>query len=172
MRKIKILIYLFIIIFLGCEEDDLTEIKYNGTGGMSCLVNGKVINNIPEGTYCEFKFLKNGILTLQLGFTDDKNYTDYTFEFISLRAYNIDYDQLEGATFELADKNSIESYGVYEINSTVFRTNSTNNGELKILYYDNNKNIIGGTFWFDAENHGDHVRIRDGRFDLPIKNPK
>ena len=169
MNAVKILLFALTIFFYSCEEEDLTEIKYNGTGGMSCLVNGKVINNISKKTFCEFVLLNNGIQALQLGFSDD-DISDYTFEFIDLQAYDIDTDHLEGANFVLGDKDKTESFGEYQFSSIIYKTNSTYTGELKVVYYDRAKSTIGGTFWFDAVNNGERVKIRDGRFDIPVKN--
>jgi hypothetical protein len=168
---LKILLFVFTLLFYSCEEDELTELKYDGTGGMSCLVDGKVINSSAKETLCEFKVLRNGSLTLQLGFFDD-DINDYSIEFIELRANDIDADKLEGAIFLLADKNKEESYGVYQFSSIIYKTNSTYTGELNVLYYDRAKRIIGGTFWFDGVNNGERAKIRDGRFDIPVKNPQ
>lgn len=168
MNAFKILLFVLSVLLYSCEDDELTELKYNGTGGMSCLVDGKVLNNISKETYCEFQVLGNGTLTLQLGFFDD-NMNDYTFESVQLLVYNVDADKLEGAIFLLADKNKEESYGVYQLSSTHYKTNSTYTGELNLLYYDRSKSIIGGTFWFDGVNNGERAKIRDGRFDIPEK---
>ncbi|MEL4456472.1 hypothetical protein [Lutimonas vermicola] len=169
MNAIKILLFALPVLFYGCEEDDLTEIKFNGTGGMSCLVDGKVMNNVSKNTFCEFVLLNDGIQALKLGFSDD-DINNYTFEFIDLQAYAIDTDNLEGVVFLMGGKETSESYGVYQFGSSKYKTNSMHTGELKVLYFDRVKNVIGGTFWFDAVNNGERVNIRDGRFDIPVKN--
>ena len=40
MKKILILV---LILNFACSNDDITEIQNNGTGGVSCLVNGQVL---------------------------------------------------------------------------------------------------------------------------------
>ncbi|MNE11984.1 hypothetical protein D3C80_1047640 [compost metagenome] len=48
-----------------------------------------------------------------------------------------------------------------------YSTNSTVTGELKIIKMDKEKQIVSGTFWFDAiSSEGEKVEIRDGRFDM------
>ena len=48
-----------------------------------------------------------------------------------------------------------------------FQTNDTSPGEFKIEYFDSLKQIISGTFWFDAyDTSGKLVQVRDGRFDV------
>ncbi len=56
-----------------------------------------------------------------------------------------------------ADSSSVE-YGVQNANP----------GTLNILHFDSVRNIVAGTFWFDAVDtaSGKVVQVRDGRFDV------
>lgn len=48
-----------------------------------------------------------------------------------------------------------------------YHTSPSLQGELRISKLDTIKNIVSGTFWFDAEDaSGKVVQVRDGRFDL------
>lgn len=170
----KSLIFFLVIILCGCENDELTEIKYNGTGGISCWVEGSVaykhiINSTADEIKGHIENAENGLTILEIGFYDDNDYNDFSYlgEFVSLVAYNINLENLEKTTFFLADKKNNESYGIY-INGRDFKTNAANKGELKILYFDQSKKIIGGTFWFDAVDNDNRMKIRDGRFDLSV----
>jgi len=165
------LIILF-IISIGCSKDDeLTQINNDGSGGISCKVNGNVLTSMSKkDNFCKFEVLKNGVTTFQVGYSRDKHSNDFSFEMINIVAYNINFEKLEGTTFVLKNKANQESYGNYikvEGFENNFSTNSTVNGELEILYYDKINKTIAGIFWFDSINKdGDYKKIRDGRFDL------
>ena len=45
MKKFTIL---FLFLTLACSKNELSEIRYDGTGGISCLVNGNILK--PKGT--------------------------------------------------------------------------------------------------------------------------
>jgi len=52
-------------------------------------------------------------------------------------------------------------------NNTSYVTKDNFKGELVITFFDSEKNIISGTFWFDAVNsEGEVIEVRDGRFDM------
>src|SRR5690554_6523302 len=76
----------------------------------------------------------------------------------------------EGMIYVLRADNSNHS-GAYRINRInnfqSFETNTEYTRELHITKLDKEKNIISGTFWFDAVNEqGTKVEIREGRFDM------
>jgi len=73
----------------------------------------------------------------------------------------------------LKSEENSESFASYSLikdfNEDVYNTNSIQNGELKILFYDREKGIITGTFWFDAiNNNGEIIKVTEGRFDTFI----
>ena len=48
-----------------------------------------------------------------------------------------------------------------------FETKGSFKGELHITRLDETKQIVSGTFWFDAVNaQGEKVEVREGRFDM------
>ena len=170
MRKAMFFFMVLIIPFSSCEEKKLTEIKYDGTGGISCLVDGKVLKNGPDDPICQFVVLDNGIIILQILFFDHSS--QYVFESIYLKIYDIDIDNLEGSSYTLSEKQNNSSYGEYGIGSLEYKTNINNTGDLTIVNYDPEKNIIAGNFSFKARGNGEVKKIKFGRFDLPIKDPE
>jgi hypothetical protein len=50
----------------------------------------------------------------------------------------------------------------------MYSTDSTTKGEITITHFDQRKQIVSGTFWFDAveTTNGDTVHVTDGRFDM------
>lgn len=177
MKKYCFIIILIITLSCSKNNDELTSINYDGSGGISCLVDDAVLTENYQKT-CTIKITTNEYENFQVGFTHEKKdptsiwNTEYKTVFIE--AKNIDRKNLEGSTFQLGSKNNIESYATYNKFSIyldiTFSTNTELIGELKILYYNESKNVIAGTFWFDAKNEqGDIKRVRNGKFDLIIK---
>ncbi|MFD1314013.1 hypothetical protein [Namhaeicola litoreus] len=167
----KLVLLLLLIVFLsGCEEDSLTEIKYDGTGGISCLVDGMVLKNGPSDAICKFTILENGIIILEIMFFD--NTSQWVFESVYLKIYDIHIDNIIGSTYYLAEKMNNSSYAVYEIGSLKYETNKNNVGDFTISYYDSEKKVIAGYFSFNARGNGEVKKIKFGRFDLPINELK
>ncbi len=160
------------VIVLSCEEDKLTEIKYDGTGGISCVADGKVLKSRSNNdlTFCKFSVLDDGIIILGISFSDHTS--QYVFETVSLVIYDVQLDDLVGTTYSLSEKTNNSSYGVYNIGSLTYKTNNNNTGDFTISHYDSEKKIIAGNFLFNARGNGEIIKIRFGRFDLPINNPE
>ena len=165
---------LFLILFTSCSKDDeLTEIKYNGYGGISSKINGVVVKPIGGGIYgntdCRIDF-ENGVPFFSVSYF---NMNNNIFKSIRMVAINVPYENMTGQTYSLKSEQNSESYAQYNLNvdfnDNFYNTNSIQNGELKILFHDRQKNIIGGTFWFDAINsNGEIIKVTDGRFDMFI----
>lgn len=169
MKKAMFFLILQVIV-LSCEEDKLTEIRFDGTGGISCLADGTVLKNGPDDTYCKFTVSEDGIIILIISFFDHSS--QWVFESVSLIIYDIQIDDLEGSTYYLAEKGSNSSYGVYNIGSLEYKTNNNNTGDFTITHYDSEKKIIAGNFSFKARGNGEVKKIQFGRFDLPINDPE
>lgn len=61
--------------------------------------------------------------------------------------------------------------GFYGINLTSYQTNTNATGQLTITHLDTIKQIVSGTFYFNAVSKvGDTVRITNGRFDVHYGN--
>ena len=172
----KFILFSFIIVLLiSCSKDnELTEIKYNGYGGISSKINGEIVKPKGGGIYgntdCRIDQDTNGPVFFSVGYSNSNN---NIFKSIRIVALNVPYENMTGQTFSLKSEQDSESFATYnlniDLNDNFYNTNSIKNGELKILFHDRQKNIIGGTFWFDAiNNNGEIVKVTEGRFDLFI----
>ena len=174
----KSVLFLFVtIIFLSCSKDDeLTEIKNNGYGGVSSKINGIVVKPKGGGIYgntdCRIDQASNGIVFFSINYSNDKN---DIYQSIRIVAQNVSYENMVGQVYSLQSEKNLESFAQYilvtdNFNEDLYKTNSIQKGELKILFHDKAKGIIGGTFWFDAINsHGEIVKVTEGRFDTFLR---
>lgn len=170
----KILIIFLSILIFSCEKDEeLTSINGDGTGGMSCILNGTIMNpsggGIGGNKTCRINYIPDEqVYFFAVGFTSDQ----FGFSGVTAVAYDIDLDNLEGQTFDLEGlENSQDSYGSVtkgglDVEGRNYSTNSIRTGTLTILHYDNQKYTVSGTFEFEAENDlGEVITITEGRFD-------
>jgi hypothetical protein len=170
----KVIILLISILILGCDKDEeLTSINGNGTGGVSCRLNGTILNpsggGIGGNRTCRIDYFPDEqVYFFVIGFTSNQ----FGFSSVSAVAYDIDLQNFEGQTFDLIGlENSQESYGSvtkggFEVQGNSYSTNSIRTGTLKILHYDYEKSTVSGTFEFTAENElGETITITEGRFD-------
>lgn len=174
MKNVLQLFLLFLLV--SCTQNDdilLNDEVYNGKGGISCEVNGEVLKPSTAILYNNKSFSfgtdANNVSLLSISFTNSKG---YDFKSIQVVGFNADYESnLVGKVFNLQSETNKESFGNYNfIKDGVenkFTTTEIKKGELKILFFDKQKNIMGGTFWFDAINsNGEMVKVRNGKFDL------
>ena len=170
----KIILILLTLIIYSCDNDDdsLTSINNDGTGGISCLVDGKITTPSGGGIYGNTDVnidSFDGEVMLYISFSN--NNIDNEFVSISMVANDIIFEDLEGQTFQLKEKdtdpNYAEYYSIPEIGPVdYFFTNNVHTGELKIITHDIENQVITGKFWFDAINENDEiVEVREGRFD-------
>ncbi|CAL2076405.1 conserved exported protein of unknown function [Tenacibaculum sp. 190524A02b] len=182
IATLKIAFFLLAISFTNCskEEDPVAPLQQLppmtqvGANTVGCLVNGEVFlphQKNPTGvssTICFYQFVNNK-WNFSLGFSNDKQ--------TKLRAVNIatkNHVLEQGKTYELISGNGNSLFGNYTIynggisNIDKYVTNGNSiKGELTIKYLNKQKNIISGTFWFNAVNTNDEkIEIRDGRFDM------
>lgn len=182
MKKLMIL---FLILILSCSNDDLSEIRNDGTGGISCLVNGQVLKprtNSPFGPSTQYFriYTDQGITSINVGFYNKNSNSEW--KIVDIYVPNIEFrdpitNQINSlvGTYSLGDNNGTNSYGTYDLNVLddfpTYMTTENFTGELTITYHDIENFIVSGTFWFDAvDTNGDIVEIRDGRFDKEINN--
>ena len=105
----KSLIFLFItFIFFGCSKDDeLTEIKNNGYGGVSSKINGIVVK--PKGgdygnIDCRIDQESNGTTFFSISYSNDKN---DIYKSIRIVALNVSYENMVDKTYSLqTEKNN------------------------------------------------------------------
>lgn len=172
----KSILILLIILFFSCEKDEeLTSINGDGSGGMSCVLNGTIMNpsggGIGGNKTCRIDYFSDEqVYFFAVGFTSDQ----FGFSSVSAVAYDIDLDNFVGQTFDLIGMDTAEnneSYGsVTKGNLNVegrdYSTNSIRKGTMTILHYDEENSTISGTYEFEAENDfGVVIKITEGRFD-------
>ncbi|UUV22121.1 DUF6252 family protein [Paenimyroides aestuarii] len=184
MKKL-LFILATIAFFVSCNKDDqapqpepqIAEIDklppptQTGANKIGCLVNGKAF--LPKGQltgssnpYCGYYHDK-----LSLVFSivkNEENITGNGTESIALYSSNVILE--ENTKYKIQNSSSNQS-AIYDItnfpNFDTYETTNEINGELHITKLDKEKNIISGTFWFDAVNEqGKKVEIREGRFDM------
>lgn len=169
-----------IIIFLtftSCSKDEecdnpidcLPAITQVGANTAGCLVNGKAL--VPGG-----QGLNTGsVLKAQYRYSDDndsvfglsiKNLVGEGNKMLQITLRN--EKLVEGATYELSSPESNQTGSYNDLHMGGFVTNQTNTGELFISKIDEERQIVSGTFWLNAEEtrSGEIVKIRNGRFDI------
>jgi hypothetical protein len=172
----KCLYLLIATLLFSCEKDDsLTTINNNGTGGISCVLNGDVL--VPKGGWIYgnsgvlLDYIGNGISVFELGFKHDNQYINmYVYNVNALDANNL--PQSIVGTYQFGEQSAASSYATYSFARSpteIVSYSTTNNivGEIDITFHDVQNHIFSGTFWFDAiDQTGKIVHIRRGRFDL------
>ena len=184
MKKI-FLLFAVAILMIACNKDDEapqptpepTEIEklppatQTGANKVGCLLNGKAF--LPVGSltgssnpYCGY-YHDEFALVFRIVKNND-NITGNGTEAVALYSSNVileedtkyilkDYAQNHSANYSISIYPNVNNY----------ETNNGYTGELHITKLDKEKNIISGTFWFDAVNEqGKKVEIREGRFDM------
>jgi hypothetical protein len=157
-----------------CENpvDCLPPATQIGANTAGCLVDGKVL--LPKG-----RSLNSGsVFKAQYSFSFNEGryifsltITDRTGEYQRTVHVESKNDNLEeGNIYVLKELNKISTSAYYLLDAgfvDAFETTDEITGELKITHLDEIKNIISGTFWFDAiNNEGEIVKVREGRFDV------
>lgn len=191
MKKLTALPLLMLsLLFLStisCKDDDdtptnpidqLPPATQTGANTIGCLVNGEAL--LPKGSplagpvKSAFYQLIDGEYFLGLSFTDRSNEaTEFVNIGISFMRINSNQTIVLNKNFG-DDGDYIGGGGVYSFSPSVLEgnivyfTTSDITGELTITKLDESKQIISGTFWFDAVNNdGEIIEIREGRFDMP-----
>ncbi len=154
-----------------CENpvDCLPPATQVGANTAGCLVNGRVL--LPSGRslgsgsvlHSQYNYFQNEYL-FSITIRDRDNN-----DLVQVRSGNIKL--AEGEKYTLIEKSDSNFSGVYIIGGAGsgigYLTTQQEIGEFEIIKLDESKNIISGTFWFDAINiDGEIVQIREGRFDV------
>ncbi|MFN4764550.1 hypothetical protein ACKGJN_15580 [Gillisia sp. Q332] len=171
---------LLLILFLSinscskqdnCENpvDCLPPVTQTGANIAGCLVNGEIL--LPSG-----KSLGSGsVLHSQYVYYQNEYIFSITIRdrdnnrLVQVRSGNIKL--AEGEKYTLIEESDSNFSGVYIIGGAGsgigYLTTQQESGEFEIIKLDESKNIISGTFWFDAiNNDGEIVQVREGRFDV------
>lgn len=186
MKKL-LLLFATIAFFVSCNKDDdptpepqISEIDklppatQTGANKVGCLVNGKAFLPIGSSTgssnpYCAYyhnafvlvlKIVKNEGNISGNGTELVAIYTDNTILEEGMRYFLKSTESNNKAMFSIIG-------GMAGVPDENYNTTENYIGELHITKLDKEKNIISGTFWFDAVNeHVKKVEIREGRFDM------
>lgn len=153
--------------------DQLPPATQEGKNTFGCLVNGKIFLpkrsglSTTQALQCYYQYINSGYY-LGLSCLDTKNEPNVA---IYIQTDNLPIE--EGKVYSLSlPSTSGHASGKF---TTVtkdyvfdnYLVNTGLKGELKITYLDNTKQIVSGTFWFDAVNDkGEKVEVREGRFDM------
>ena len=181
MKNLKWLLLLplaGILLSASCKKESLNQLPpatQEGRRTFGCLVNGKVYT--PKGSPFAGPILKSNYQLLNtstaqghfFNLSASRKGNGY-LEDITINSNNRSIE--EGKVYTLQNAPGVgEIYGEYtiykdpEINS--YRTIGILKGELHITKLDETKQIVSGTFWFDAVNDkGEKVEVREGRFDM------
>jgi len=181
----NIIVGIALLLIISCSNDDnkLTEINNDGTGGVSCKINGHILKPRVlalglQSTY--FKIRHNGETTFfVVGFLNIDPVSE-RYRSVRIQVYDVEYQNpitfeklsLLGNVYQLgdygnpSDNGQFKTYGKYEDDEKLFSTTEIINGEITITHHDIKNFVISGTFWFDAINeNGEIIEIREGRFD-------
>ncbi|MCB7480246.1 DUF6252 family protein [Christiangramia sediminis] len=177
MKSETLTFYLLVVLFTtSCSKDSSTdcdnpvdclpEMTQTGANTAGCLVNGKILTpggqSLNSGSVlkAQYNFYQGSYLFgLSIRNRGEKN-----------RMLNIEIRNqklIAGETYSLQN-NSSSSFASYR-NGILggYITNNERTGEIYISFIDSERNIISGTFHFDAENNeGEVIEVRQGRFDV------
>lgn len=186
MKKI-FLLFAVALLIIACNKDDVapqptpepTEIEklppatQTGANKVGCLLNGKAF--LPSGTrpgggnpnpYCAY-YHDQFVLNFSIIRNENNTSLEGTEQ---IMLYSVDTLLKEDSIYDIAtfNENQYGAYVIYSIqNPKNYESTNEKVGKLHITKLDKEKNIISGTFWFDAVNEqGKKVEIREGRFDM------
>lgn len=184
MRQLKLTILLFTCLLLTaarCKKsdtptDELSKLPpetQTGANTFGALVNGQAFipkTSIFNGSplQCNYIYLNGGYY-----FTASADFRSYNPDYINsilIQTENLPISKNTVIPLLQYNTNGMASgsYNVFYNTSTDYhRTNATVTGELHITYLDEIKQVVSGTFSFDAVNNGgEKVEVRNGRFDM------
>jgi hypothetical protein len=159
----------------GSSGDQLPDATTIGANTFGCMVNGQVF--VPHGssnpgshsTQCNYIYT-NGGYYLTVAASNDNNSTFIVNIGLNTNMLSIN----EGQILKLEDRNAPgKACGLYSlVNASVitYQTTAIINGQLHITKFDQTKQIVSGTFNFDAIrtdiSKSDTIHVTDGRFDM------
>ena len=186
----KLILFFLTTLSLSCcsKDDDRTPVEklpaatQKGANTAGCLVNGEAF--LPKGTSLGGPILSCFYQRNQYGYHLGLSIVNKTFDIDKVINIAANPSQLiENTTYSLvAIKDNTFSYisnfgEYYTLTNTgagdaFYTTTDIITGELKITKLDTQKNIISGTFWYDAVNNTntEKVQVREGRFDMHYVN--
>jgi hypothetical protein len=156
------------------ELDKLPAATQTGANTFGCLVNGQAFlphsNSFLSGSYqCNYIYTNGGYYFLVNA--SNSSTTNYIYS-ISLSTNALPIS--EGQTIKLQNNGvagkACGLYGyLYGTSPTDYETTTVVGGQIFINNFDQNKQIVSGTFFFNAinlSNSKDTIHVTDGRFDM------
>ena len=190
-KLIKITLLLLILLLLGaCRKDKKTPAitlpPYTEVGAntFGCMIDGKVF--VPKSDHWMINKIKAGYQNLflgngEIGFVLSALNTDWGNNIVFNGVFN-EARPMEEKTYPLGYYNGSYHKNPVIIEDSIYVRYYTEEGldadayvckppnyvgELTIKHFDLEKQIMSGTFWFDAvDTFGNVVEVRDGRFDV------
>ncbi|WP_426669156.1 DUF6252 family protein [Mucilaginibacter sp. McL0603] len=168
----------FIMTVLSCKKQPVDQLSLlppatqTGANTFGCLVNGFALiphnRSLVTGPLlsCGYGLSEHGYL---FGITGGGKVRSGNFAAVSIQTDSLKIS--EGETVPLT-KFYVPGYacGSYLENLPTHITNDDARGQLMITHLDTIKQIVSGTFYFNAVNtNGDTVKITNGRFDMHYK---
>ena len=179
MKTPCFVIALFMVTLLSCKKQPVDQLSLlppatqTGANTFGCLVNGKAF--VPRKSF-------SLIVRTDLKCTYDYTEHGYVFNISASRdldggsedVVGIATDSLkisEGETLSLTKYFTPgQAFGAYAVNLSSYTTNADATGQLTITHLDTIKQVVSGTFQFNAVSKGgDIVKITNGRFDMNYK---
>ncbi|MCO4292149.1 DUF6252 family protein [Solitalea sp. MAHUQ-68] len=188
MKKQFLYICLFLMSLLlisgSCKKEKigiaaLPEATQEGKNTFGCLLNGKAF--LPKGSAfgspvlnCYYQYINDSKGNGYYFHVSASKETDKECEVYSIAINSTLMSIEEGETYPLKSESIGNISGDFWYyppscvsNFTHYSTTSNSIGELKITHFDQTRQIVSGTFWFDAINDkGEKVEVREGRFDM------
>jgi len=179
----KLLSLLLILQLTGCKKDAVAPIDKlpaatrEGKNTFGCLVNGEAF--LPKGSAFSGPNLECYYQNIIDPNPDRNGYffgISATNKAKSSKVFNVNISTnslaIKKGSILVLQKGIIgEATAAYYVSevpfNTEYRTDYIYKGELHITHLDEVKQIVSGTFWFDAVNDkGEKVEVREGRFDV------
>lgn len=163
MKK-SLLILLFALALGGCSKGNLDDNLYDGTGGISAVVNGGLLTPLKYNSRCSFDAAENGGKSFRVSFIDYIN-NGATAMTVSATAINLPDGNLSGMTFPLKTD---EGEGSFILNADEpYLTDDTHKGYLHVSFHNDQLHFITGIFSYDCVNAtGEVVRVTNGKYDM------
>jgi len=184
--KFTILSLLYLFTLYGCKKqkpsnpiDQLPPATDTGANTFGCLVNGQAVvihhlfGDLSPAFGCQYQLIYPTVSGYTLNVWGEDQQDGCHSKTVGVF---LDSVQLGQNTYTLntgIDKQGNRGHayianGCSPLIFQTFWTDSTRIGQLTITHFDQQKQIVSGTFYFDAveATSGDTVHVTDGRFDM------
>jgi hypothetical protein len=184
--KLSLISLLFLFAFGSCKKqkpsnpiDQLPPATQTGANTFGCLVNGEAVvihalfGDVSPEFGCQYQLTYNSIAGYVFGVSGTDKVDGCHFKSVGLQ---LDSVQVQVSTYSLTTGRVIYgkigwvniANGCAPSPLLMYTTDSAFTGQVAITHFDQQKQIVSGTFYFDAVERpsGDTVHVTDGRFDM------